>query len=660
MKPLNRMIGTFLKDLPISRKIIVITMTSSLVTLTLLLALIFMRDWNLLVERKENELEALSLILESNTVASLRFNDPLTAKQYVDTFQSIPDIASVSIYTNQDILFANFSRNDSLSPRPAPIEFGAQWEKNRLFYGAKITSDSQLVGKILISLYTRAFEAAFWERIWISVILLFAGLLITGLLAWRLQLLIVKPIKELVDMSLLVAKRGDYKLRAVKQSNDEIGSLVENFNYMLEAIQLREETLLKANVNLEQVVENRTKDLHNRNQVLNLAIETANAANAAKSDFLATTSHELRNSLNPIIGYVDKLLFNEPNGESAPELEVIKQSAELLLRLIDDILDFSRIERGDIRIKKSDIDLQKFYRDTLYLMQPQVDLKGLDLRYEHRFTGDSPFDARPVIITDIARLKQIVLNFVGNAIKFTKEGSIFVKSKIESEPQGDNFLYIEISDTGIGIREEDLKKLFKPFTQVDARLSRQYGGMGLGLAISRKFAQALGGDIGCRSKVGVGSSFWIRVPVGLKKISYEEDSAVETVVASLKIGQGSVLLVEDELVNRELGAVLLKSIGYEVVCAGDGFEALEIYKTRLFDIVLLDIRMPGMDGFETAIKLRQLDDPGKQPPIVAVSAHVTPRDKEHCLEVGINGSLRKPLTLQKLSETLEKWLRPNS
>ena len=659
MKPLYSKISESLRNLPVSRKIVAITMASSLVTLTLLLAIISIRDWNLLVERKENQLEIITRILESNTVASLRFNDSLIAKQYVDSLQSLPAIASVSIYTSDDTLFARFTRDDSQLPDQAPSVFGPQWENNRLNYGAKIISDSQVVGKILISLDTRSFKMEFWERLWISIALLFAGLLVTGFLAWRLQSFIVKPISELVDMSRQVAKKRNYTLRADKQSNDEIGSLVESFNYMLETIQLRDETLLQANSNLEQIVEDRTKDLHHRNHVLKQAIESANAANAATSEFLATTSHELRTPLNPIIGYVDKLLFNEPTGEGARELETIKQSAELLLRLIDDILDFSRIERGDIRLEKSDIDLQKFCRDILYLMQPQVDAKELEVHYEHSFTGDSPLDARPVINTDIGRLKQIVLNFVGNAIKFTNKGSITVKSKIESEAQNSDYLRIEIIDTGIGIRNDDLKKLFKPFSQVDGSLSRRYGGMGLGLAISRKFAQALGGEIGCRSEVGVGSSFWISIPVGLKKIAFEEKDAATISTATLKTGQGSVLLVEDELVNRELGAVLIKSIGYDVVCARDGFEALKICKTRSFDIVLLDIRMPGMDGFETAIKLRELPQLGKETPIVAISAHVTPRDKEHCLEVGMNGSLRKPLTLQKLSETLDNWLRSN-
>lgn len=645
--------------MPVSRKIVAITMASSLVTLTLLLTIISIRDWNQIVEHKEKELEILSRILESNTIASLRFNDSLTAKRYVDSLQSDPAIASVSLYTNDDALFASFSRGDSQFPYPAPVVLGPQWEKNRLNYGASIISDSQVIGKILISLDTRSFKMAFWERMWISIALLFAGLLVSGLLAWRLQSFIVSPISELVEMSRQVAKKRNYKLRADKKSNDEIGSLVEGFNNMLETIQLRDETLLQANSNLERVVEDRTKDLHHRNHALKLAIEAANAANATKSEFLAITSHELRTPLNPIIGYVDKLLFNEPTGEGARELEVIKQSAELLLRLIDDILDFSRIERGDIRIENSDMDLQKFCRDTLYLMQPQADLKELEIHYEHSFTGDSPFDARPVITTDIGRLKQIVLNFLGNAIKFTNKGSITVKSEIESESHGNDYLRIEIRDTGIGIRDDDLQKLFKPFSQVDGSLTRQYGGMGLGLAISRKFAKALGGDIGCRSEVGVGSRFWIRIPVGLKKITLEEKGTTTISATPLKTGQGSVLLVEDELVNRELGAVLIKSIGYEVVCARDGFEAVKLCKTRAFDIVLLDIRMPGMDGFETATKLRELDELDKQTPIVAVSAHVTPRDKEHCLEVGMNGSLRKPLTLQKLSETLANWLGSN-
>jgi len=649
-----------LNDLSISRKIVGVTLLSSLVTLVLLLALTFFNDWNAFVENKVSGLETLARILESNTVASLRFNDPHTAKQYVDSFQSETDIASVSIYTKDNVLFARFSRDGSEPLSPETLDLGAQWQGSRLLYSSNVISDSQIVGKILIVMDANSFKAAFWERLWISIALLLSGLAVTGALAWRLQRFIAKPIRELVEVSRTIADQRDYKLRVHKRSNDEIGSLVESFNAMLEAIRLRDETLLATNSNLEQTIEERTQDLNNRNEALKKAIEAANAANEAKSEFLATTSHELRTPLNPIIGYVDKLLFKERSLEDTRELEIIKQSAELLLRLIDDILDFSLIERGDIRLDKNDIDLQKFCRDALYLMRPLAEAKGLELKYEHKFEGDSPFDARPVVVTDEGRLKQILLNFVGNAIKFTHEGSITVNSKIEIGDDQRDSLLIEVNDTGIGIKDKDLKKLFKPFSQVDGSLSRQYSGMGLGLAISRKFAEVMGGSIGCSSEAGAGSRFWIRIPVSLKKVAFEDVEAVAAKATLPKSGHGKVLLVEDELVNRELGAVLLRSIGYEVVCARDGFDALDIVERQDFDIILLDLRMPGMDGYMTATKLRLKEKPGRRTPIVAVSAHVTPKDKERCLEVGMDGSLQKPLTLQKLADTLDKWLGEKS
>ena len=288
-------------------------------------------------------------------------------------------------------------------------------------------------------------------------------------------------------------------------------------------------------------------------------------------------------------------------------------------------------------------------------MNPQAEEKGLKLSYEHRFEGDSPFDARPFVLSDEGRLKQIILNFVGNAIKFTNKGSVSAYSEIQQE-SGSHWLRIDIEDTGIGISEEDQEKLFKPFSQIDSGHNRKYGGMGLGLAISSKFAEALGGRIGCESAEGQGSRFWIRIPIDLRDNEYVEDASAPPEASRIKRGAGNVLLVEDESVNRELGAVLLKSIGYRPVCAKDGYEALKLAEEQRFDLILLDIRMPGMDGFEVAKRLRERENAGEATPIIAVSAHVMPRDSERCLAVGMNDSLRKPLTLQALSEAMDKWL----
>lgn len=644
-----------ISDLPISRKIVAVTLISSLVTLGILLALAFHRDWNGFVDRKIGSLETISHILKVNTEASLRFDDANTAKQYLDSFESEVDIARVCLFTAERQLFAQFVRDSDWPQDLRPVEPGPHWQEGQLYYGADILSDSKIIGHILIEMDTASIDAAFRERLWTTFGLLAAGLLLSGFLAWRMQKPIAAPIQELANVSRKVAANQDFSLRVSKAGGDEVGSLVESFNAMLEALRERDEKLLRSNSNLEKIVAERTEDLNQRNLALKDAINAANAANEAKNQFLATTSHELRTPLNPIIGYVDKLLFEKQTNDEKRELEIIKLSAESLLRLIDDILDFSRIEQGEIRLDHEEIDLQKFCRDTVYLMNPQAEEKGLKLSYEHRFEGESPFEAKPIVLSDEGRLKQIILNFVGNAIKFTNKGSVSVFSEIKRE-SGIDWLRIDIQDTGIGIAKEDKKKLFRPFSQIDSGHNRKYGGMGLGLAISSKLATALRGSIGCESEEGNGSRFWIRIPIELRVNEFEDVDPTPSNAFHLKRGTGSVLLVEDESVNRELGVVLLDSIGYQPVCAKDGYQALKLAEEQDFDLILLDIRMPGIDGFEVAKRLRERELNGKQTPIIAVSAHVMPRDQERCLAAGMNDSLRKPLNLQALSKAMDKWL----
>lgn len=480
-------------------------------------------------------------------------------------------------------------------------------------------------------------------------------------MAYRLQKFITTPINELVEVTKTIASKQDYSKKAVKRSDDEIGSLVDSVNKMLGAIEKRDETLRSTNSLLEKTVEKRTRDLNERNKALNQAIQAARAASDAKSDFLATTSHELRTPLNPIIGYVDRLMEKIEDLESRRELQIIKISAELLSSLIDGILEFSRIEHGDIRIEMKECNLNECCRDVTHLMSVQAKEKGLDLRFILELPEDFPKERSIVFDSDEGRLQQVVLNLIGNAINSTESGGITVRVIIRSDAKGRDFLKVGVEDTGISISKEDSQKLFEPFTRVDERLNRKYGGMGLGLAISRAFVEALGGVIDFTSELGVGSAFWFEIPIALKdETTITPFNGAELTRHSEEKGENeaaqSILLVDDERVNRELGASMIRSLGYHVVCAKDGFEALNVAGRQDFGLILLDIRMPKLDGFETAQALR--DRCNKQPPIplIALSARITKKDEEKCHETGMMDYLQKPLTMDTLNRCTQKWL----
>ena len=648
-------------NLPLSRKILSITFVSSLITLFVFCSLSFLRERNYFYDSRISSVKTLARILGSNTTAALRFDDPDIARQYVLSFSEEPDIERVTIFDASDNVFAAYNRTQDLVETPPPTTLGVSTDRDYILFAHEVTFGEERLGTILIEISTRSLRNSVLNLLWTNIAFLFGGLAVTTALAYRLQRFITTPINELVEVTKSIASEQDYSTKAIKHSDDEIGWLVDSVNQMLEAIEKRDETLRSTNSILEKTVEKRTRDLNERNKALNKAINAARAAADAKSNFLATTSHELRTPLNPIIGYVDRLMEKIADLDSQRELQIIKNSAELLLRLIDDILEFSRIEHGDIRIQMKEFNLNECCRDVTHLMSAQAKEKGLDLEFILELPKGFPEDRPIVFDSDEGRLQQVVLNLIGNAIKFTKEGRITVQVVIKSNKQGMDALKVSVEDTGIGISKEDSKKLFEPFTQVDEGLSRKYGGMGLGLAISRAFVEALGGVIDCSSEPGVGSTFWLEIPIKLKDgetVATLNNAPVDSIPDGDEEDNGakSILLVDDERVNRELGASMIRSLGYHVVCAKDGLEALNLNGKQEFGLILLDIRMPKLDGFETAQALR--DRSQKQPlsPIIALSAHITTKDEERCHETGMRDYLQKPLKMDTLNRCIQKWL----
>lgn len=384
------------------------------------------------------------------------------------------------------------------------------------------------------------------------------------------------------------------------------------------------------------------------------AKEEAEASSRAKDEFLSVISHELRTPLNPIIGYVDLLIEERDDVEDPLRLNLVKKSAEHLLGLIDDVLDYSRIERGVISFNEEPVNYQAVCDNVVELLSRNVDSKKLTLSCSHQssFEESSP----KFILVDRIKFRQVVLNLVSNALKFTVNGSVALRTALDKKTSGDIWLRVEVQDSGIGIDRSDFDRVFKAFSQIDSSLTRRHSGMGLGLAISKKIIGAFGGTLGFNSEKGSGSLFFFEIPVTLTEEKEELVLAPHNKEKKRGRSEFPVLLVEDETINLELARSLIKRENQDVVCARDGLEAVELVRDGQFSLIIMDVRMPRMDGLEATREIRKLEQGRKRTPIIAVSANATNQDKEECFAAGMDDYMPKPLNIQKLNTLIDDWL----
>ncbi|MBR9786374.1 MAG: TMAO reductase system sensor histidine kinase/response regulator TorS [Vibrionaceae bacterium] len=525
----------------------------------------------------------------------------------------------------------------------------------------KLVDDSNKATSVAIGEMTSSLKFAQWSLTLISIV----GLIVAILIVWRV--VYVSVVKRLAEYSaaLLSVSQGNLAVELEVKGKDELahmGRAIITARDTAQALKIVAEGEVKAKKELEEhkehledLVEQRTSQLKQANYRLNEEVlnhtkarKQAEQANRAKSAFLSTMSHEIRTPLNGVLGTARLLIDSGLSPLQKRYAEIINRSGNTLLAIINDVLDYSKIEAGYLEIRHLDFDLHQMVQDTYHLMESRAKEKNLLFSYYIES------DVNQFWKGDVTRISQVLSNLVGNAIKFTQQGEIDIY--VSLNPEDETQVLFEISDTGIGIADKEQASLFDAFTQAEGGLN-QTGGTGLGLAISKRIIDAMEGTLAFDSKKGKGSRFWFSIP--LEESNQVKASTTLTVQCKVK---AKVLLVEDNEVNRVVAEGFLQNMGHEILIAENGFQAEQIVEKQDIDIALVDINLPDCNGVDLMQRLKRIEKskPKQQvlspTPIIAVSAHVFEEEVEKYLAAGFDGYLPKPLVKDALGALIQEQL----
>lgn len=624
----------------------------ALAVLLLTVFVAFTSTWMSIKDRVDEVYQRIELLREG-TPPVLRIADESAAAGMWTAWRTMPYLKQVGVFREDGSLFARYGRGDEYPPDflSDPVA-GHRYSWQRIDFLTPAEVDGHAKGWLRVSVDLGQLYRQLLGYLGLILIEMLAALALAQHLQSRLVGRLVEPLQELTGHMADVSV-GRLDARAADSPVTEIGQLANGFNQMLEQIRERDHWLSAHLGNLEQIVEQRTRELR-------LAKEAAEAGSRAKSEFLATMSHEIRTPMNGVLGMTELLLNTELTPSQRQFVEAVAHSGQHLLGIINDILDFSKIEAGKLELDCADFDLRAMLVELHDIFVQSAGRKGLEL------LSDFPSEGNLVVRGDALRLRQVVTNLLGNAIKFTERGEVLLRLEASEREAGQLAVVLTVRDTGVGIPANAQKRIFEHFQQADGSTTRKYGGTGLGLAICRRLVEMMGGVIEVESVPGSGATFIVRLalPKGSLPISADQPGrrGGEPVAGGARVEatgklRGRVLIAEDNESNLIVARAQLLRMGLEVIIAEDGQQALDILAMETVDAVLMDCQMPVLDGYAATEILRQREaGTGKHIPVIALTANAMRGDRERCQAAGMDEYLAKPYSGEALQAILARWL----
>jgi signal transduction histidine kinase/CheY-like chemotaxis protein len=589
-----------------------------------------------------SEVSVISNIVADQVGPAILLGDRKAAAEVLTSLGADELVQDAILYDAQGGCFAWYHRAPAARCAPEPRE-GIQRHGSSLLISRAVNAGTERIGGLSLVATVPSIASILRRFAGAAGLIIVVSLAVAGVAAAALQSRVSRPILGIAKMAEHIAATHRFEDRVAVDSSDELGVLAGSFNAMLDEIERRDAELARHRQRLETEVAERSRV----NRELQRAKNKAEEATRLKSEFLANMSHEIRTPMNGVIGMISLALEQCDRPEERDQLAAAQMAANSLVAILNDILDLSKLEAGKMTLEAIDFNLRSAIRDSLRLFEIQAREKNLELSAE--FAPECP----TWVQGDPVRMRQIIVNLVGNAVKFTPSGSVRVQVA-QVSPGAVQFL---VKDTGIGIPHEKLHSIFDAFTQADGSHTRQFGGTGLGLTITRRLVDLMGGRLWAHSECGLGSEFYVDLPLGKRPEPVMNGGPKLPGAAKFPSGL-HVLVAEDNAINQKVIQSMLRRQGWNVTLAVNGDQAYKRFLEKKFDLVLMDVQMPELDGLE-ATKLMRLEESRRnlvRTPILALTAHTAQSQHQQCLFSGMDGVITKPVTIPALLEAINPVL----